>query len=74
VCHLQHCKPVRLGAPKSNKPWLLQIEIRDLNTKRDVLRNGNSNWCNVYVSPDLTPKECQQSKELKARDLPMMLA
>ena len=63
-------KPTRLGAPKANKPRLLRVEIGDLAAKREILRNAtkyraSSKWSNVYVSPDLTLKEREQSKQLR---------
>ena len=63
-------RPTRLGAPKSNKPRLLRVEIKDLAAKRQILRNAtklraSSKWSNVYVSPDLTPKEREQNKLLR---------
>jgi len=62
-------KPTRLGTPKVNKPRLLRIEIKDLAAKREILRNAtklraSAKWSNVYVSPDLTPKEREQNKKL----------
>lgn len=49
-------KPTRLGVPKTNKPCLLRIVIKDLAAKREILRNAtklraSSKWSNVYVSP-----------------------
>ena len=69
-------KPTRLGVLKTNRSRLLRIEIKDLAAKRQILRNAtklraSSKWSNVYVSPDLTPKEREQNKllreELRAR-------
>ena len=53
-----------------NKPRLLRVEIGDLAAKREILRNAtklraSSKWSNVYVSPDLTLKEREQSKQLR---------
>jgi len=64
-------KPTRLGAPKTRKPCLLRIEIKDLAARREILRNttklrASSKWSNVYVSPDLTPKR-RLREELRAR-------
>ena len=63
-------KPTRLDVPKTNKPRLLRIEIKNLAAKREILRNAtkvrpSSKWSNVYVSPDLTPKEREQNKQLR---------
>ena len=61
-------KAVRLGDTRTNKPCLLQKEIGDLARKREVLEM-QLNFVLVrvgaiYVSPDLTPKEHEQSKKL----------
>ena len=69
-------KCVRLGKPTNNRPRLLLVALHDFQQKRDILRNAkqlqNSNeWGNIYISPDLTPKERDIGKklrlELKAR-------
>jgi len=65
-------KPTRLGVLKANRSRLLRIEIKDLAAKKQILRNAtklraSSKWSNVYVSPDLTPKEREQNKLLREK-------
>jgi len=68
----------RLGAPKPSqpRPRLLLVELEDISIKRSILKQAvklrnSSKWSNVYVSPDLTPKERKQNQllrdELKSR-------
>ena len=61
-----------LGAPKSStsKPQLLLIEFGDVSMKRTILKQAtklrkSSTRSNVYISPDLTPKERSQNKLLR---------
>jgi len=71
-------RAVRLGTPHpgSHKPRLLLVELGDISTKRQLLRQAtnlrkSTVWSNIYISPDLTPKERAHNKklreELKAR-------
>ena len=68
----------RVGAFKSTsaRPRLLLVEFSDISIKRLILRQAtklrrSSKWSDVYISPDLTPKEHSHNKklrdELKAR-------
>ena len=67
-------KPVRLGKKlDADKPRLLKVTLDSSETKRQVLtkaktlRNSNrSDLQKVYVSPDLTPKEREANKKLRA--------
>jgi len=52
------------------------VELGDISTKRQLLRQAtnlrkSTVWSNIYISPDLTPKERAHNKklreELKAR-------
>jgi len=57
-------KPTRLSVLKTNEPWWMRIEIKDLAAKRNILRNAtklhaSSQWSNVYISPDSVSKECE---------------
>ena len=53
-----------LGAFKSTstRPQLLLVEFSDISIKRLILKQAtklrkSSKWSDVYISPDLTPKE-----------------
>ena len=61
-----------LGAPKSStsKPRLLLVKFGDISMKRTILKQAtklrkSSTRSNVYISPDLTPKEHSQNKLLR---------
>jgi len=65
-------RTVRLGShnPSSPKPRLLLVELKDISTKRQILRQAtslrkSSTWSNIYISPDLTPKERAHNKKLR---------
>ena len=54
----------------SYKPRLLLVELGDVSTKRIILKQAtklrkSSTWSNIYISPDLTPKERSQNKLLR---------
>ena len=54
----------------SSKPRLLLVELEDVSTKRIILKQAtklkkSSTWPNIYISPDLTPKERSQNKLLR---------
>ena len=60
----------------SSRPRLLLVKLEDVSTKRIILKQAtklrqSSTWSNIYISPDLTPKERSQNKllrdELKSR-------
>ena len=58
-----------VGAFKSTsaRPWLLLVEFSDISIKRSILRQAtklrrSSKWSDVYISPDLTPKEHSHNK------------
>jgi len=62
----------RLGSTKSStsKPRLLLVEFGDVSMKRTILKQAtklrkSSTRSNVYISPDLTPKEHSQNKLLR---------
>ena len=62
----------RLGAikPNSSRPRLLLVEMGDISTKRSILKQAtklrkSSKWSNIYISPDLTPKERSLHKKLR---------
>ena len=66
----------RLGKGNSQKPRLLKVVCRDIESKRALLRKsknlrGIANYRNVYLNPDLTPNQQEENKrfieELKAR-------
>ena len=65
-------RTVRLGSrnPSSSRPRLLLVELGDVSTKRQILRQAtslrkSSTWSNIYISPDLTPKEQAHNKKLR---------
>ena len=62
-----HLGSLRLG---SSKPRLLLVELEDVSSKRNILKQAtklrkSSTWPNIYVAPDLTPKEHSQNKLLR---------
>jgi len=76
--NIQIKQVARLGAPRPGlpRPRLILVELEDISIKRSILNQAvklrnSSKWLNVYVSPDLTPKEHQQNRllrdELKSR-------
>ena len=67
---------VRLKQTKPDQPRLLLITLENLSTKRNILQQAtklhkSTSWNNVFISPDLTPKERESNRklrvELKAR-------
>ena len=65
-------RTVRLGSRNlsSSRPRLLLVELGDVSTKRQILRqptslHKSSTWSNIYISPDLTPKEQAHNKKLR---------
>ena len=64
-------KCIRLGKPANNRPWLILVTLQYLQQKRDILRNAkqlrdSNKWGNIYISPDLTPKERDLGRKLRA--------
>ena len=62
----------RLGAirPNSSRPRLLLVEMGDISIKRSILKQAtklrkSSKWSDIYISPDLTPKEHSHNKKLR---------
>ena len=69
---IQIQKVAQFGASKQNtsKSRLLLVEFYDITTKRLVLKLATtlrkcSNWSNIFISPDLTPRERSQNKTFK---------
>jgi len=64
---------LRLGKKDSGKQRLLKVSVPSLAVKRSILHNSSKlrdmsepGWMKkVFVTPDLTPKEQEQSKELR---------
>ena len=76
ISEVKITKAVRLKQSKPDKPRLLLITLGDLSTKRNILQQAtklckSTSWNNVFISPDLTPKEHESNRklreELKAR-------
>jgi len=70
--NIQIKRVARLSAPSPGlpRPRLLLVELEDISIKRSILKQAvklcnSSKWSNVYVSPDLTPKERQQNRLLR---------
>ena len=63
-------KAIRLGKKIANKPRLMLITLDSEDSKRELLRHAtqlrsSTTWGNVYISPDLTPKEREISRKLR---------
>ena len=65
-------KYVRLGRPNVERPRprLLLVVLKDFQSKREILRKAkdlrdSTTWGNIYISPDLTPKERELNKSLR---------
>jgi len=63
---------IRLGAPNQTKPRLLLVQLANISTKRAILRQAvklrkSAKWRprDVYILPDLTPKEREHNKRLR---------
>lgn len=65
----------RLGTRIENKKRLLRFTLQDLSSKKLILRKATTlrkikegeNFYKVYIKPDLTPKQAQESKNLVAQ-------
>ena len=72
---------IRMGKSQKDKPRLIRITLKDLSTKRKILAKAttlrdipeDSKFAKVYIKPNLTPQQLQESKnlqeELRARRL-----
>ena len=72
---------IRMGKTKTDKPRLIRITLKDLATKRKILAKAttlrnvpeDSKFAKVYIKPNLTAQQLQDSKnlqeELRARRL-----
>ena len=63
-------KAVRLKQTKPDKPRLLLITLEGLSTKRNILQQAtkfrkSTSWNNIFISPDLTPKERELNRKLR---------
>ena len=63
-------KAMRLRQTNPEKPRLLLITLEDISIKRSILKQAtklrnSSKWNEVFISPDLTPKERQTNKKLR---------
>ena len=64
---------IRMGKNKTDKPRLIRITLKDLTTKRKILAKATtlrdvpetSKFAFVYIKPNLTPQQLQDSKNLQ---------
>ena len=61
---------VRLGKKEEDRTRLLKVTLESVKNKREILMKAKKlreaeRWERVFVTPDLTPKERQQNKELR---------
>ena len=59
----------RLGSSPT-RPRLLLVELEDISVRRSILRQTvklrkSCTWSNIYIFPDLTPKERQKNRLLR---------
>ena len=62
-----------MGKNKTDKPRLIRITLKDLTTKRKILAKATtlrdvpetSKFAFVYIKPNLTPQQLQDSKNLQ---------
>ena len=71
VQEVQVTKAIRLGKKNSEKPRPLLLSFAQETTKREILSNArilrrSTKWSNVFISPDLTLKERQANREIRA--------
>ena len=64
-------RSIRLGRRQGDKPRLLLVSIHDYDQKKLILRNAkilreSMIWGNIYISPDLTPKEREAGRVLRS--------
>ena len=55
---------------KPDKPQLLLVTLENLSTKRNILQQAtklckSTTWNNIFISPDLTPKEREVNRKLR---------
>ena len=60
----------RVGKRSADKPRLLIVSLENMETKVELLRMASqlrhlSTWKRIYVTPDLTKKEREESKKLR---------
>ena len=65
-------KIYRLGKKQDNKTWPLLVALDSFNVKKTILSNSSSlrkseYWKDVFISPDLTPKEREANRLLLKR-------
>jgi len=66
---------IRLGKKGGPKPRLLKVTVNSESAKAAILQNTKKlrhpdtpvNYHKVFVTPDLTPRECEANRELHAR-------
>ena len=63
-------KTFRVGKREDGKPRLLIVTLANLEDKMEILRSTatlrNSDWNRVYITPDLTWKEREKGRQLRA--------
>ena len=64
-------KCIRLGKLSQTRVRPVLITVPSVNARNAILRNASSlrkseNFKNVYISPDMTVKECEEAKQLRA--------
>ena len=62
-------KAIRLGKKQENRSRLMLVSLEDATVRGTILENArklrtSDTWGNVYISPDLTPKERVEGKKL----------
>ena len=59
----------RIGQKKDNQPGprLIKVSVECEREKAAILHNCTKNIQKVYITPDLTPREQQHNKALRAR-------
>ena len=70
ISEINVSKATRLKQTKPDKPRLLLITLDNLSTKRNILQQAtklrkSTTWNNVFISPDLTPKERELNRKLR---------
>ena len=64
-------RAVRLGKKQEGKNRLLLVTVGNFEEEKDLLRlakniQQSDEWSNIYISPDLTPKEREVNRVLRA--------
>ena len=70
ISEIKVTKAVRLKQTKPDKPRLLLVTLENLSTKRNILQQAtklrkSTSWSDVFISPDLTPKERVFNRKLR---------